>query len=149
MIPEEELRDQPTESREINHCGSTLGGLFYKNRQLRASQVALVAKNLPADAGGLRDVDSIPVWVGKIPWRRAWQPTLVFLPGESPWTEEPGRLQSIASESDTTEVSQHAPHSQLKQGPSRMSLIHSHLFRGGASCLHLLLLPLFVTLLTS
>ena len=21
-------------------------------------------------------------WVGKIPWRRAWQPTLVFLPGE-------------------------------------------------------------------
>jgi len=23
------------------------------------------------------------LWVGKIPWRRAWQPTLVFLPGES------------------------------------------------------------------
>jgi len=22
-------------------------------------------------------------WVGKIPWRRAWQPTSVFLPGES------------------------------------------------------------------
>ena len=22
-------------------------------------------------------------WVRKIPWRRAWQPTLVFLPGES------------------------------------------------------------------
>ena len=22
-------------------------------------------------------------WVGKIPWRRKWQPTLVFLPGES------------------------------------------------------------------
>ena len=29
-------------------------------------------------------------WVRKIPWRRAWQPTPVFLPGESPWTEEPG-----------------------------------------------------------
>ena len=29
-------------------------------------------------------------WVGKIPWRRAWQPTPVFLPGESPWIEEPG-----------------------------------------------------------
>ena len=26
--------------------------------------------------------------------RRAWQPTPVFLPGECPWTEEPGRLQS-------------------------------------------------------
>ena len=34
-------------------------------------------------------------WVGKIPWRRAWQPTPVFLPGESPWTEEPGGLQSM------------------------------------------------------
>ena len=22
-------------------------------------------------------------WVGNIPWRRAWQPILVFLPGES------------------------------------------------------------------
>ena len=35
-------------------------------------------------------------WVGKIPWRRAWQPTLVFLPGE--WIEEPGRLQSMGSQ---------------------------------------------------
>ena len=34
-------------------------------------------------------------WVGKIPWRRAWQPTPVFLPGESPQTEEPGGLQSM------------------------------------------------------
>ena len=25
----------------------------------------------------------IYAWVGKIPWRRAWQPTPVFLPGES------------------------------------------------------------------
>jgi len=31
-------------------------------------------------------------WVRTIPWSRAWQPTPVFLPGESPWTEEPGRL---------------------------------------------------------
>ena len=35
--------------------------------------------------------------VGKIPWWRAWQPILVFLPGESPWTGEPGRLQSMES----------------------------------------------------
>ena len=33
-------------------------------------------------------------WVGKIPWRRKWQHTPVFFPGESPWTEEPGVLQS-------------------------------------------------------
>ena len=37
-------------------------------------------------------------WVGKIPWRRAWQPTPVFLPGESPRTEEPGGLQSMGSQ---------------------------------------------------
>ena len=37
-----------------------------------------------------------------MPWRRAWQPTPVFLPGESPWTEEPSWLQSMGSESDPT-----------------------------------------------
>ena len=33
-------------------------------------------------------------WVRTVPWRRAWQPTSIFLPGQSSWTEEPGRLQS-------------------------------------------------------
>ena len=37
-------------------------------------------------------------WVGKIPWRRKWQPTPVFLPGESPWTEEPDGLRSMGSQ---------------------------------------------------
>ena len=36
-------------------------------------------KNLPANVG---DVGSIPE-SGRFPWRRAWQPTLVILPGES------------------------------------------------------------------
>ena len=57
-------------------------------RPLGASQVALVVKNPAANAG------DIP-WVRKIPWRRAWHPTAVFLPGDSPWTEEPGGLQSM------------------------------------------------------
>ena len=35
--------------------------------------------------------------VQKDPWRRKWQPTPVFLPGEIPWTEEPGGLQSMGS----------------------------------------------------
>ena len=49
-------------------------------------------------------------WVGKIPWRRAWQPTPVFLPGEShgqmslacysPWGHK---------ELDTTEQHQQPP----------------------------------------
>ena len=36
-------------------------------------------------------------WIRMILWRRAWQPTLVFLPEEPPWTEKPGRLQSKGS----------------------------------------------------
>ena len=32
-------------------------------------------------------------------WRREWQPIPVFLPGEPPWTEEPGGHKK----SDTTE----------------------------------------------
>ena len=49
-----------------------------------------MVKNQPANAG---DSDSSPgsgrkrlglnPWVRKIPWRRAWRPILVFLPGES------------------------------------------------------------------
>ena len=42
--------------------------------------------------------DRFDPWVRKIPWRSAWQPTPVFSPGESPWTEEPGRLQSMESQ---------------------------------------------------
>ena len=38
--------------------------------------------NLLASAGDVRDMVLIP-WVGKVPWRRAWQPASVFLPGES------------------------------------------------------------------
>ena len=38
------------------------------------------------------------------PWRRKWQRTPVFLSGESPWTDEPGGLQSKGhKELDTTE----------------------------------------------
>ena len=39
-----------------------------------------------ASASNVGDPSSIPEfapWVGKIPWRRKWQPTPVFLPGES------------------------------------------------------------------
>ena len=43
--------------------------------------MVLVVKNLPANAGDIRE--RFNPWVGKIPWRRAWQPTPIFLPGES------------------------------------------------------------------
>ena len=66
-----------------------------------------MVKNPPANAGDVRDVGSIPE-SGRCPWRRAWQPTPVFLLGKS------HRQRSLAGyhpqgrkESDTTEVTQH------------------------------------------
>ena len=53
------------------------------NALTKTSLVALVVKNLPANAGDLRDAGSIPGEVGKISWRRGWQPGPVFLPGEA------------------------------------------------------------------
>ena len=46
------------------------------------SQVILLVKNLPTNAGDVRDTGLIP-GSGRFPWRRKWQPTPVFLPGES------------------------------------------------------------------
>ena len=48
-------------------------------------------KNLPADSG-------FDPWVRKIPWRRKWKPTAVFLPEKIPRTEEPDWLQSTGSQ---------------------------------------------------
>ena len=45
------------------------------------SQVVLVVKNPPANAGDTRC--EFNPWVGKIPWRRERLPTLVFVPEES------------------------------------------------------------------
>ena len=70
-------------------------GVGYPPQYSWASLVAQVIKNPPAMQ---------ETWVGKSPWRRAWQPTPVFLPGE------PHGHRSLAgcsprgrSEPDTTE----------------------------------------------
>ena len=49
-------------------------------KQTWASQVVLVVKNPLANATDMRH--EFDPWVRKIPWRRAWQPTLVVLPGK-------------------------------------------------------------------
>ena len=46
-------------------------------KDLRASLVAQTVKNL-----SLMQETQLSPWVGKIPWRREWLPTPVFLPGE-------------------------------------------------------------------
>ena len=47
-----------------------------------ASHMALVVKNLPANAGDIKDMGLIP-GLERFPWRREWQPTSLFLPGKS------------------------------------------------------------------
>ena len=47
-----------------------------------ASQVALVVKNLPPNAGDARD-SSLIAGSGRLLWRKAWQHTPIFLLGES------------------------------------------------------------------
>ena len=49
---------------------------------LGTSQVAQLVNNLPASAGDTGDMGSI-LGLGKIPWRRKWQPAPIFLPGKS------------------------------------------------------------------
>jgi len=44
--------------------------------------MVLVVKNPPASAGRPKRC-RLDRWVGKIPWRRAWQLAPVFFPGES------------------------------------------------------------------
>ena len=61
---------------------------------LWASLAAQLVKESACSAG---DPGSIP-GLESYPWRTAWQPTPVFLPGESPWTEERGGLQSMWSQ---------------------------------------------------
>ena len=93
-------------------------------------------KNMPANAG-----DMVWSWVGKIPWRREWKPTPVFLPwkshrernlvGYSLW----GR-----KESDTTEWLNNNNHYQpsCKACPEFLPLLSKHVIscrmsiRGGS-----------------
>ena len=46
-----------------------------------ASQVMQMVRNPPANTGDKRC--GFDPWIRKIPWRRAWQPAPVFLPGKS------------------------------------------------------------------
>ena len=54
------------------------------NKHGDTSQVALIVKQNKTKKNPPKRSErcGFHLWVGKIPWRRAWQPTPVFLPGE-------------------------------------------------------------------
>ena len=64
------------------------------NLELPAAQWAFLVAQMVKNPPAMWETWVDP-WVEKIPWRRKWQPSPVFLPGESPWAEEPGGLQSM------------------------------------------------------
>ena len=59
------LSDKSKKQSEINNS------IIFSSRWLRWERICLQCRRLGFDP-----------WVGKIPWRRKWQPTPVFLPGE-------------------------------------------------------------------
>ena len=63
----------------------------------RTTQLALGVKNPPASVGDIRTMGSVP-GSGRFPGEGNGSPFPVFLPGESPWTEEPRGLWSIGSQ---------------------------------------------------
>ena len=68
-----------------------------------SSQVVLVVKNPPDNAGDIRDVGLIP-GLGRSPGAGHDNP-LQYSCLENPWTKDPGGLESMRSQrSDTTEV---------------------------------------------
>ena len=72
----------------IPELGRSAGeGIGYRLQYSWVSLVAQTVNNLSA----VRET-WVQFLVGKIPWRRAWQLSPVFLPGESPWTEKAGGL---------------------------------------------------------
>ena len=76
------------------------------------------SRGLPGDASGKKPACQcrrckrcgLDPWVGKIPWRRAWQPTPVFLPRESRGPEEPGRPMVHRAAKSRTWLEWHSTH---------------------------------------
>ena len=70
----------PMESQRVGHDWVTFTSVHFSLSG--ASQFDLMVNNLPASTRDARDMSLIPE-LGRPPWRRSWQPTPVFLPGES------------------------------------------------------------------
>ena len=74
------------------------------NRVTELNCTELSGKELACQCRRLKRCGFDP-WVRKIPWRRKWQPTSVFLPGESHgWRSLVGYSPWGRTESDMTEV---------------------------------------------
>ena len=87
-------------------------GNWYVIFKIRASQVALVVRNLPANAGDKRNI--VPSLGQKDPLKKGMATHSSILAWRIPWTEELGRLQSIWLQ---------------RLGHDRSDLAHRHTFK--------------------
>ena len=77
----------PSADKDVGQQGLSSG-----TATLWMSQVMLVVKNPPANAGDVRDVGLIPGWEDPLEESMATHSSI--LAWRIPWTEETGRLQS-------------------------------------------------------
>ena len=92
--------NSPGQNTGVGRLSLTLlwNGLFTAKLQIPGFSCRLRWSRIHLWCRRCRRYHGFDPWVGKVPWRRAWQPTPVFLPWRIPWIEEPGGLQSIGSQ---------------------------------------------------
>ena len=103
----------------------------YQLISLSASQIVPVVRNMPAKAGGCKRHGFHP-WVGKIPWRRKWQATPVFLPeeyhGQRSWMGEVHRVaKSCTQLSIWAEFSKESYRTQTTGSPTPTPQMSKHI----------------------
>ena len=88
-----------------NKSSDKIQKIEVKKRKNPVTQFNSVAQSCPTLCNPMDC--SMPGFPGRV--QSAEQLTPVFLPGESPWTEEPGRLvHRVTKELDMTETTEHA-----------------------------------------
>ena len=87
----------------IGHRKTHLGCFCVATRQKEASQMALVVKNLPANAGDIRDAVQSLGWEDSLEEEMATHSSI--LAWKIPWRGEPGRLQSMGLQRVSNDLS--------------------------------------------
>ena len=77
QLEETDQASEPDMAGMLHLSNWELKTQFNNYDKFRVSLVAQMVKSLPV----IQETWVYP-WVGKITWRRKWQPTLVFLPGQ-------------------------------------------------------------------
>ena len=101
LVLKNQFSERPESCGErMEDCWREMGGMWEKNNCVRDSNVGFprgsVIKNLPANAGATGDAGLIP-GSGRSPGVGNGNP-LQYSCWETPWTEKPGRLQSMGSQ---------------------------------------------------